>query len=85
MADALAGAYVMAPVPGLYKWIYDLDLTSLYPSIIMTANISPETKVAVIENWNQECLLKQEPQQVQFIDGTFAQDVKQWFEYCLWR
>ena len=78
MADALAGAYVMAPVPGLYKWIYDLDLTSLYPSIIMTANISPETKVAVIKNWNQECLLNKTPQQVEFTDGSYAHDVKQW-------
>ena len=25
----LAGAYVMPPIPGLYKWIYDLDLTSV--------------------------------------------------------
>lgn len=57
-ADALAGAYVMPPVPGLYKWIYDLDLTSLYPSIIMTLNISPETKVGVIQNFNEEDMLK---------------------------
>jgi DNA polymerase elongation subunit (family B) len=38
------GAYVKDPVAGLYKWIFDLDLTSLYPSIIMSINISPETK-----------------------------------------
>lgn len=79
-SDALAGAYVMAPVPGLYKWIYDLDLTSLYPSIIMTLNISPETKVAVIKNWNQECLLKPDPQQVEFTDGSYAHDIKQWLQ-----
>lgn len=42
--DKFAGAYVKQPNPGLYKWIYDLDLTSLYPSIIMSLNISPETK-----------------------------------------
>jgi len=77
-ADALAGAYVMAPVPGLYKWIYDLDLTSLYPSIIMTANISPETKVTVIKNWNQECLLSSEASLVQLVDGSWIQDIKQW-------
>ena len=79
-SDALAGAYVMAPVPGLYKWIYDLDLTSLYPSIIMTLNISPETKVCVIKDWDQECLLKTEPQSVTFTDGKFAQDVKTWLQ-----
>jgi DNA polymerase elongation subunit (family B) len=66
-ADALAGAYVMPPVPGLYKWIYDLDLTSLYPSIIMTLNISPETKVGVIQNFNEEDMLKQD---------SFAKTVK---------
>jgi DNA polymerase elongation subunit (family B) len=79
-ADALAGAYVMPPVPGLYKWIYDLDLTSLYPSIIMTLNISPETKVNVIKNWNQECLLKPDATQVTLQDGTYIQDVKQWLQ-----
>jgi DNA polymerase elongation subunit (family B) len=79
-SDALAGAYVMAPIPGLYKWIYDLDLTSLYPSIIMTLNISPETKVCVIKDWDQECLLKTEPQSVTFTDGKFAQDVKTWLQ-----
>ena len=33
------GAYVKEPKPGLYKWVYDLDLTSLYPSIIMSIKI----------------------------------------------
>jgi DNA polymerase elongation subunit (family B) len=79
-ADALAGAYVKDPIPGLYKWIYDLDLTSLYPSIIMSLNISPETKVTVIKNWNQDLLMKSDPQQVTFIDGTFVQDVKTWLQ-----
>ena len=77
-ADALAGAYVKDPVPGLYKWIYDLDLTSLYPSIIMTLNISPETKIGVIKNWDQECLLKSEPQEVTLQDGKHIPHVKAW-------
>lgn len=77
MADALAGAYVMAPVPGLYKWIYDLDLTSLYPSIIMTANISPETKVGVVANWNQECMMRDTPTRA-VVNGQTIFDVKQW-------
>ena len=76
--DDLAGAYVMAPIPGLYKWIYDLDLTSLYPSIIMTLNISPETKVGVIVNWDQELMLKSKPQQVKLTDGTHIPHVKAW-------
>jgi DNA polymerase elongation subunit (family B) len=54
------GAFVKDPIPGRYDWMYDLDLTSLYPSIIMTLNISPETKIAKIEDWNAE----------EFIRGT---------------
>jgi DNA polymerase elongation subunit (family B) len=38
------GAYVKPPFPGLYEWVYSLDLQSLYPSIIMSLNISPDTK-----------------------------------------
>jgi DNA polymerase elongation subunit (family B) len=76
----LAGAYVKEPVPGLYEWIYDLDLTSLYPSIIMSLNISPETKVGVIDSWDEQCLLKDTATQVRFTDGTFAQDVKTWLQ-----
>ena len=75
--ESLAGAYVMPPIPGLYNWIYDLDLTSLYPSIIMTLNISPETKLGVISNWDESCLLKSEPTQV-YIDGNEISDVKKW-------
>jgi DNA polymerase elongation subunit (family B) len=48
------GAYVKEPIVGKYDWLYDLDLTSLYPSIIMSLNISPETKVGKISNWDPE-------------------------------
>lgn len=53
-SKGFSGAYVKSPVPGKYKWIFDLDLTSLYPSIIISLNISPETKVGVVDNWNPE-------------------------------
>ena len=52
------GAFVKDPIPGRYEWMYDLDLTSLYPSIIMTLNISPETKIAKITDWNAEEFLR---------------------------
>lgn len=52
------GAFVKDPVPGRYEWMYDLDLTSLYPSIIMTLNISPETKIAKIDDWSAEEFLR---------------------------
>jgi DNA polymerase elongation subunit (family B) len=48
--EGFAGAYVQEPEPGLYDWVYSLDLQSLYPSIIMSLNISPETKIGVISN-----------------------------------
>jgi DNA polymerase elongation subunit (family B) len=38
-----AGAYVKEPKPGLYKWVVNFDLNSLYPHLIMQYNISPET------------------------------------------
>ena len=38
-----AGAYVKEPEPGLYKWVVNFDLNSLYPHLIMQYNISPET------------------------------------------
>ena len=37
------GALVLDPVPGYYENVYDLDFKSLYPNIIRTFNISPET------------------------------------------
>jgi DNA polymerase elongation subunit (family B) len=46
--EGFEGAYVKSPVPGRYEWVYDLDLTSMYPNIIISLNISPETKVGVI-------------------------------------
>jgi len=54
----LLGAYVKAPNPGRYKWVYDLDLTSLYPSIIMTLNVSPETKVTKLDNFDGKGYVK---------------------------
>ena len=52
--EGFVGAYVQEPVPGLYDWVYSLDLQSLYPSIIMSLNISPETKVAKVLNFDME-------------------------------
>ena len=57
----LLGAYVKAPNPGRYKWVYDLDLTSLYPSIIMTLNVSPETKIGKLEDFDGHKYIKDIP------------------------
>jgi DNA polymerase elongation subunit (family B) len=50
--EGFTGAYVKEPIPGLYEWVYSLDLQSLYPSIIMSLNISPERKIGFVTNWN---------------------------------
>jgi len=49
-----AGAYVQDPIKGRHEWVYDLDVTSMYPSVIRSLNISPETKVGKIMGWNPE-------------------------------
>ena len=38
------GAFVYS-IPGFYQWLVSYDYRSLYPSIMMTFNTSPETKV----------------------------------------
>jgi DNA polymerase elongation subunit (family B) len=38
-----AGAYVKEPIPGMYDWVVNFDLNSLYPHLIMQFNVSPET------------------------------------------
>jgi DNA polymerase elongation subunit (family B) len=52
------GAFVKEPIPGLYKWLYDVDLTSMYPFNIMNLNISPETKMGKILDYNRMMLQK---------------------------
>lgn len=44
--DHAQGAFVKEPEIGLHKWIYSIDIQSLYPNLIRTLNISPETKYA---------------------------------------
>jgi DNA polymerase elongation subunit (family B) len=52
--DKFVGAYVQDPQKGKHNWVYDLDITSMYPSCIMSLNISPETKIGKIIGWNPE-------------------------------
>ena len=39
--EKFVGAYVQEPQRGKHEWVYDLDITSMYPSCIMSLNISP--------------------------------------------
>lgn len=68
------GAFVKIPDPGIYEYVYDLDLTSLYPMTIISLNISPETLVGVITDWDEK----------EYIAGKdsfsidFKQNTEQW-------
>jgi len=50
--DKFAGAYVQPPQRGKHDWVFDLDITSMYPSVIMSLNISPETKIGKLSGWD---------------------------------
>lgn len=47
--EPIVGAYVKEVVPGRYDWVTSVDLTSLYPHLIMGYNISPETYVRKVQ------------------------------------
>ena len=56
-----AGAYVFPPRKGLHQWVGSMDLSSLYPSILRSSNMSPDTIVAQIEpTYTQEDMEKWE-------------------------
>lgn len=46
---SIPGGYVRNPIPGLHGYVIDLDFTALYPSIICTFNIGPNTYVGKID------------------------------------
>jgi len=51
-------AYVKEPVPGVYKWVVDIDVLSEYPTAIITLNMSPETYFGRILNMSEEEVVK---------------------------
>ena len=56
--DKFVGAYVQSPQRGKHDWVFDLDITSMYPSVIMSLNVSPETKMGKLKGWNVEEFMK---------------------------
>ena len=46
----LTGAYVRTPTPGKHKWVACLDFASLYPSVIITNNMSVENYVGCLDD-----------------------------------
>jgi DNA polymerase elongation subunit (family B) len=55
-AFGIEGAYVKTPIPGFYEWVSTLDGTSLYPSLIMTLNISPESYLGMTDSTVDKCV-----------------------------
>lgn len=72
--EGFDGAYVKDPIPGRYEWIYDLDLTSMYPNIIISLNISPETKTCKVDNWDVEKYLSGELQKIYISGNLYTND-----------
>ena len=62
--DQFVGAYVKDVTPGLYKNIVSFDATSLYPSIIMGWNISPETCVKRDNSLNADDFLRNKRKEI---------------------
>lgn len=48
------GGFVAEPDRGIHSWVFSFDARSLYPSIMMGWNISPEMKVAVLNKKSVE-------------------------------
>ena len=72
--EGFEGAYVKDPIPGRYDWVFDLDLTSMYPNIIISLNISPETKIAKAENWDIDKYVRGDLETVQVASATYTKN-----------
>lgn len=71
----LIGATVLEPKKGLYKnkCILVLDFTSLYPSIIQTYNISPDT--IILDEKDSPSKVIETPMKAKFVDPSIYQGV----------
>jgi len=72
--EGFEGAYVKDPIPGRYDWVFDLDLTSMYPNIIISLNISPETKIAKAENWDIDKYVRGDLETIQIGSATYTKN-----------
>ena len=75
LEDKFAGAYVQSPQRGRHEWVFDLDITSMYPSVIRSLNISPETKIGKVENWNANEYIKKSHKQTYQVKNRNGKEV----------
>lgn len=75
---AFEGAFVKDPIIGMHEWVASFDLTSLYPSLIMMYNISPDTIIdaSKYSTAMRQCSVNVEKLLSQGIDTTFLKDEK---------
>jgi uracil-DNA glycosylase family 4 len=71
--EKIVGAYVRNPNPGLHGWLIDFDYKSLYPSIICTMNIGPNTFIAKVpQNIAEAYIYNQEDRFVDSFEITYS-------------
>ena len=75
--EKFSGAYVQDPQKGKHEWVYDLDITSMYPSVIRSLNISPETKVGQVKDWNADLYLKAGHKKTYSMVNTKGKEIQQ--------
>ena len=85
--DKFAGAYVQEPQKGRHEWVFDLDITSMYPSVIRSLNISPETKIGKVVGWKSKEFIKKDNKKTYTIEvggkdkGKLTEsELKEYFE-----
>ena len=52
--ETFEAAYVKEPQKGKHEWVIDMDITSSYPTAIITMNMSPETFYGRIHNFTED-------------------------------
>lgn len=72
--EAYEGAYVKDPIVGRYGWLISVDKNSMYPNIIRSANIGPDTYVRP-EDIPEELLKLKDTVQIGGIDQLLKQTV----------
>jgi DNA polymerase elongation subunit (family B) len=72
--EGFEGAFVKDPIPGRYDWVYDLDLTSMYPNIMISLNISPETVISKVDDWDVEKYLRNEYTSIRMSGSEYTVD-----------
>jgi len=68
----IVGGYVADPIPNIYGYSVAFDATSLYPKIITSLNMSPETLIDYIEGIDDEVCLKGVRIPEKYANGKYA-------------